>query len=69
MLIFGTERLRVVLTEYLEHYNSHRPRRFLDQQRPAGRRLNLITGDPCDTQVARKEVLGGLINQYLHAAA
>ncbi len=68
MLIFGTAHLRAVLDEYLEHYNTHRPHRSLDQQPPAGPRLSLITGDLCDTQVDRKEVLGGLINQYAHTA-
>jgi len=68
MLIFGPAHLRVVLSEYLEHYNGHRPHRSLDQQPPAGPRLRLINGDIGDNQVDRKEVLGGLINQYAHAA-
>ncbi len=68
MLIFGTAHLRAVLDEYLEHYNTHRPHRSLDQQPPAGPRLSLITGDLCDTQVNRNEVLGGLINPYAHTA-
>ncbi len=67
MLIFGPAHLRVVLSEYLEHYNGHRPHRSLDQQPPAGPRLRLINGDIGDNQVDRKEVLGGLINQYAHA--
>jgi len=66
MLIFGTAHLRAVLDEYLKHYNTHRPHRSLDQRPPAGPRL--ITGDLCGTQVDRKEVLGGLINQYAHTA-
>jgi len=66
MLIFRTAHLRAVLDEYLEHYNTHRPHRSLDQQPPAGPRL--ITGDLCDTQVDRNEVLGGLINRYTHTA-
>jgi len=68
MLIFGTAHLRAVLDEYLEHYNTHRPHRSLDQQPPAGSKLSLVPGVPCDTQVDRKEVLGGLINEYTHAA-
>jgi len=68
MLIFGTAHLRAVLDEYPEHYNTHRPHRSLDQQPPAGPRPSLITGDLCDTQVNRKKVLGGLINQHAHTA-
>lgn len=68
MPIFGTAHLPVVLDEYLEHYHTHRPHRSLDQQPPAGPRLSLITGDLCDTQVDRKEVLRGLINQHAHTA-
>ncbi|MGI8613274.1 MAG: integrase core domain-containing protein [Nocardioidaceae bacterium] len=68
MLILGPAHLRVVLDEYLAHYNTHRPHRSLQQQPPAGPRLRLITGDAHLHQVERKEVLVGLINQYLHAA-
>ena len=68
LLITGPAHLRAVLDEYLEHYNSHRPHRSRDQQPPAGPRLSLISGDRCETHVDRKEVLGGLINEYTHAA-
>ena len=36
MLITGERHLRVVLTEYADHYNFHRPHRALQQQPPAG---------------------------------
>jgi len=36
MLITGERHLRVVLSEYIDHYNTHRPHRAL-QQRAAGR--------------------------------
>ncbi|MBA2560185.1 MAG: transposase [Propionibacteriales bacterium] len=68
MLIIGPAYLRVVLDEYVAHYNTHRPHRSLDQQPPAGRQLRIITGDAQLDRVERKEVLGGLINQYAHAA-
>ncbi|MGO9836630.1 MAG: integrase core domain-containing protein [Polyangiaceae bacterium] len=64
-LIFGRPHLEQVLTEYLAHYNEHRPHRALDQQAP----LNL--GDPSNSidepdpmRLRRSEVLGGLIHEY-----
>jgi putative transposase len=36
LLITGRRHLAVVLHEYLEHYNGHRPHRSLDQHPPAG---------------------------------
>ena len=37
MLITGERHLRLVLSEYVEHYNVHRPHRTLRQSPPAGR--------------------------------
>jgi putative transposase len=37
MLITGERHLRLVLSEYVEHYNVHRPHRTLGQSPPAGR--------------------------------
>jgi putative transposase len=37
MLVTGECHLRLVLNEYTNHYNSHRPHRSLDQSPPAGR--------------------------------
>jgi hypothetical protein len=34
MLIFGGRQLRLVLTEYADHYNVHRPHRALGQAPP-----------------------------------
>ena len=36
MLITGERHLRLVLGEYVEHYNVHRPDRTLSQRRPPG---------------------------------
>jgi putative transposase len=36
MLITGRRRLAVVLREFVEHYNTHRQHRSLDQHSPAG---------------------------------
>jgi hypothetical protein len=39
MLIIGERHLRLVIGEYADHYNSHRPHRTLEQKPPAGRVL------------------------------
>jgi len=36
MLILGGRQLRAVLAEYVDHYNSHRPHRALEQAPPLG---------------------------------
>jgi transposase InsO family protein len=36
MLILSRPHLEIVLAEYFEHYNFHRPHRSVDQRAPAG---------------------------------
>ena len=66
MLITSERHLRLVLGEYIEHYNSHRPHRSLQQNPPAGRagRLVGVSG----TGVLRRDRLGGLIHEYSQVA-
>ena len=66
MLIAGERHLRLVLSEYVDHYNVHRPHRTLQQGPPAGRAYPLaeVTG----MQVLRRDRLGGLIHEYAQAA-
>jgi putative transposase len=66
MLIAGERQLRVVLDEYVRHYNDHRPHRTLGQQPPnppPPRSPELAL-----TGVNRRPILGGLINEYAQAA-
>jgi len=66
MLIFSERHLVRVLTEYEAHYNTHRPHRALDQQRPA---VDVsVDGDRGKGAVRRTEIRGSLINEYRHAA-
>lgn len=37
MLIFSQPQLEAVLTEYVDHYNGHRPHRSLEQRAPLSR--------------------------------
>jgi putative transposase len=62
MLITGERHLRLALTEYVEHYNGHRPHRTLGQRPPAGRDRP-PTMDP-DVRLLRRDRLGGLIREY-----
>jgi transposase InsO family protein len=65
ILILGPEHLRRDLDTYVTHYNQHRPHRSLHQLPPIPNPSNTpSTG----TGVQRTQVLGGLINEYRHAA-
>jgi putative transposase len=66
MLIFHEWQLRHVLAEYATHYNSHRPHRALEQRSPTER--GAIQLPSASGVVRRTQILGGLINEYRHAA-
>jgi transposase InsO family protein len=65
MLIVSERHLATVLTEYVAHYNAHRPHRSLGQKppNPAPRVVNLNAA-----RVQRRPILSGLINEYSQAA-
>jgi putative transposase len=65
MLIFSERQLVHVLTEYEGHYNMHRPHRALEQRPPIA---DLGIGRADVSGAVRTEILGGLINEYRHAA-
>jgi putative transposase len=65
MLITGRRHLAVVLREYIEHYNTHRPHRSLDQHPPAGRTL---PPSGATVRPLRRDRLGGLVHEYLQVA-
>jgi putative transposase len=66
MLITGERHLRLVVGEYVDHYNVHRPHRTLQQAPPAGRAHP--SGDVTDMPVLRRDRLGGLIREYSQIA-
>jgi transposase InsO family protein len=72
LLIVSQRHILSVLAEYVEHYNSHRPHQSLDQASPILQPATAITrsvSKPTNRDlVERREVLGGLIHQYHHAA-
>jgi putative transposase len=66
MLITSERHLRLVLGEYIDHYNSHRPHRALQQDPPAGRVHP--PGDMTGMRVVRRDRLGGLVHEYAQVA-
>jgi putative transposase len=65
MLILGERHLRGVLTEYARHYNGHRPHQALQQAPPLRRPGPTVD---FDARIERRQVLGGLVNEYRRAA-
>ena len=65
LLITGSRHLDVVLREYVQHFNAHRPHRSLDQRPPAG-------GTPprsgATVRPLRRDRLGGLLHEYVQDA-
>jgi putative transposase len=69
LLVCNRRHLEAVLIEYLDHCNSHRPHRSLDQRAPldeAG--LGGTIRPPEIHGLARRDRLGGLIHEYQLAA-
>jgi putative transposase len=69
LLIVNERHLRQVLTEYLQHYNTARPHRFLGQLTPA--QVDTQPPEPinlADHRIRRRQVLGGLAHEYYIAA-
>ena len=70
VLILGEAHLRSVRAEYQAHYNNARPSPGIAQRIPVGERdAHRATLTDIDAgRIRRKPVLGGLINEYAHAA-
>ena len=66
MLIAGERHLRLVLGEYADHYNGHRPHRTLHQNPPAGRAYP--AAEMTGMRVLRRDRPGGLIHEYSQVA-
>jgi transposase InsO family protein len=65
MLILGRRHLEAVLSEYVEHYNSHRPHRSLNQRSPSALdTTSAHIGDVDPARLRRTDHLGGLIHEY-----
>jgi putative transposase len=65
VLIVSQRHLRLVLTEYVRHYNGRRPHRARELRPP---RPTHPVADLSYEQIKRRPILGGLINEYERAA-
>ena len=66
ILIAGRRHLHHILSEYADHYNTHRPHRALSQRPPDGK---IPLAPAHDTiHVRRRDRLGGLIHEYSQVA-
>jgi putative transposase len=65
LLVTGPRHLDVVLREYIQHHNAHRPHRSLHQRPPTG-------GTPPPSRAVirplRRDRLGGLLHEYVQVA-
>ncbi|MEU6885603.1 integrase core domain-containing protein [Streptomyces viridosporus] len=70
VLIYNEAHSVKVLTEYIQHYNQHRPHQSRQQLSPdsAEPPAPAIVADLQNHRIRREPILGGLINQYHHAA-
>ncbi|MGB7795618.1 MAG: integrase core domain-containing protein [Pseudonocardiaceae bacterium] len=67
VLIFSQRHLRVILAEYVHHYNGRRPHRARDL-RPPQPTHPAAAADLSHKHIKRRPVLGGLTNEYERAA-
>ena len=66
ILVSSERHLRLVLGEYADHHNTHRPHRTL-QQNPPGGRAHPPAG-MTSMRIVRRDRLGGLIHEYAQVA-
>ena len=66
-IIWNRQQLQQLVTDYIDHYNTHRPHRALHQQPPRAR-PGQQPAAPSHLQVARSTRCNGLIDEYRNAA-
>ena len=68
-IIWNQQQLEQLVTDYINHYNTHRPHRSLDQRPPLPTNPPvLVDRDPTHLRVIRSTRCHGLINEYKNAA-
>ena len=69
MLVYNARHLHSVLDTFVDHYNRHRPHQSLEQRPPHDVESEFATPViPLNGRIRRTQLLGGLINEYQHAA-
>ncbi len=66
-IIWNHNQLEHLVTDYIEHYNTHRPHRSLDQYPPEAPEVR-APADPRHLRVLKSTRCNGLINEYQNAA-
>jgi len=66
-LIWNRRQLERIVTDYIDHYNTHRPHRSLEQRPPTPTTTPRLT-PPATVTVLRTTRCDGLINEYESAA-
>ena len=67
-IIWNQRQLGRIVADYVQHYNTHRPYRSLDQQPPQPAETTPIDRPPDTLHVLKHTRCNGLINEYQHAA-
>lgn len=67
-LIWNQAQLERIVTDYIDHYNEHRPHRSLDQNPPNRATPTSIRSPSDQDQVRRSSRCDGLIHEYRKAA-
>jgi transposase InsO family protein len=67
-IIWNQRQLHRLVIDYIDHYNSHRPHRALQQRPPLPDAARHQTGKPVPDNVIRLARCDGLINEYKTAA-
>jgi hypothetical protein len=68
MLIYNPRHLLAVLSEFVAHYNEHRPHQSRDQRPPDVTNTRPAVVDLASARIRRRKILDGLINEYSQAA-
>ncbi|WP_255945041.1 integrase core domain-containing protein [Streptomyces odontomachi] len=68
ILITGEHHLRLVVNEYAERYNRHRPHRSLRQRAPDRLTEPETLTATTNTRIHRRDRLGGLVHEYTQVA-
>jgi putative transposase len=67
-LIWNQRHLLHALRQYEQFYNSHRPHQGIANARPLRPLPSPITGQIATVDIRRHQRLGGILNEYHHAA-
>ena len=68
LLVVSRGHLEQVLRVYVRHDNDHRPHRALMLQPPDQRGGLTVVGNEQQHRMHRRDLLGGLLHEYRHAA-